>query len=335
MAQARHRSSFSYTLDSDGRLVAARRGARQAGLEPVQTVAGSVTTDAQNRLAYDIEQPLQAGTPSRVVFDGAWRLTPEHRLVFAARRRGGAQPGAAVSATLTRAGARTLTAAIERRGQAPAELTLTGAWQVDAQNRLTFLVDRGGRAERLTLRGAWRVGPDHELAYEYRHALEGRRGHSVRMLRFDGAWSLGRAGRLRYALEGSDDAALELRGSFEPGPVDAVDGRLAFRLGAAVSRTRSDQGRLVLSGGWKIGRDRSVSFDIPAAGGRRGTLRFAASASGGSGQTFDVELAAPQGARLRIAVRFSRRLFRDTRLFLQASRDGRESAVLGGVQLDF
>ncbi len=240
-----------------------------------------------------------------------------------------------LSGSVPRAESRALAVSVAGRGTSGATLTLSGQWRVDARNRLTFLVDRGGRTDRLTLRGGWHVGPDHALAYQYRQALEGRRGISVRTVRFAGAWSLGRVGRLRYSLEGSDDAALELRGSLAPARMDASERAVGFRLGGAVSRSPGQPPRLMLTGQWRVQPDRSITFEIPAAGGRRGTLRFAAAAVTRAGQRLEVDRAAPRGERIGVAVRFTTRAFRDGRFFLQASRAGRDTAVLGGVQVDF
>lgn len=334
MARARHHRSLTYALDAQRRLVITDGGARRPGLSPVQVLAGRVTTDAGNRIVYELERPVD-GVPSRVVFEGAWRLTPQQTVEFTGRRTDGPRGAFTLFGSVSRAEANALAVSVAGRGASGATLTISGRWRVDAQNRLTFLVDRGGRTDRLTLRGGWHVGPDHELAYQYRQALEGRRRISLRTVRFAGAWSLGRVGRLRYSLEGSDDAALELRGSLAPARMEASERAVGFRLGGAVSRSPGQPPRLSLTGQWRVQPDRSIAFEIPSAGGRRGTLRFAAAAATRAGQRLEVDLAVPRGERVGVAVRFTKRAFRNGRLFLQASRAGRDTAALGGVQVDF
>ncbi|MDP3766864.1 MAG: hypothetical protein Q8S13_02510, partial [Dehalococcoidia bacterium] len=260
MATARFRSGFSYALDSARRLVITQPGARRAGLAPVRVAEGRVITDRGHRIVYELERPLDPAGPSRVAFDGMWRMSPEHAVEFTGQRTDGPRGGFTLAGSVVTARARALIISLAGEGRAAPVLSLAGRWQVDAANRLSFLVDRGGRTDRLTFRGAWQLGPDHELAYQYREALEGRRGVRVRTLRFDGAWALGPGGRLRYSLEGSDDQALELRGSLEPARIEASGGKLGFRVGAR---------RFTLSGQWKLHPDRTVSFEIPVSGGRR------------------------------------------------------------------
>ncbi|MBI2104449.1 MAG: hypothetical protein HYT90_02540 [Candidatus Omnitrophica bacterium] len=340
MRRPRARARLRYAFDDENRLVIRERRPLAERAQPVRILEGTVSADGGNRLVYRAQMPtgISRSGPRAIALDGTWALTPAHDLALTlhetvARDR----QTLYLKGALAKAEAHALVFALRRqdgRADASQTLTLSGRWQADARNRLTFLVGKGdGSEERLTLGGGWEVGPDHELQYRYRRrALRGREEH---VLAFAGAWEVAAAGRLLYRLEGSADSAFEFRASLQRPGLSAREGRLVYQVGIGLSRGRTRQQRVALFGAWKLNRDLSVSFEVPYAGGRVRSLRFEGTYALTPQDRVAVALWGPGGEPLGLTVTFTRDLVPDASLFVRLRRDERERSLVGGVQVRF
>ena len=337
MSPVRHRRSLRGAEEDRRRATAAEL------LRGRHVLEGTLTTDARNRLVYQAEVPAAkdaAGAPRTVALDGTWRLTRDHQLTFTARSASG-RPRKTVSlrGTLAEADANALTFELDRgegqRGARAQRLTLSGRWEADARNRLTFLVARAdGGEDRLTLQGGWEIGPRHALRYRYRRrTLSGRAEEHA--LIFDGAWDIPRAGRLAYRLLGSSASAFEFRASLGTPSLRAKEGRLVHEVGIELARGVRRTRRVTLFGTWKLHRDLSVSFEIPYRDGRIEAIRFAGGVALSPRDQLSVALRVGRGERLGLTVTFTRELVPDANLFLRVRHDDEERAVVGGVRVRF
>ncbi len=312
-------------------------------LHPKHIFEGRFSIQNHNKLTYVLSKTGQAapqGGRETIVLDGTWKLTPGHELVLAMREsKDRHNQIITLKGALVQAEANGLVFALKQDAGDVVfsqRLTLSGRWAADAQNRLTFLVEKAqGAEDRLTLQGGWEVGPHHELFYRYRQLVNRRRFSEERALIFDGSWDIARNGRLAYRLLGTDTSVFEFRASLQSPSLRAAEGRLAYQVGIGLSQGRSQKQRVVLFGAWKINRDLSVSFEIPYAEGRVGTLRFETAAALNRRDSVTVALANDRRQKVGIAVTFTRKLNQDTDLFLRLKRSSEESSVLGGVQVRF
>jgi hypothetical protein len=328
------RSTVRYELDEHNRLVVHELAADR--LVPARTVVGRISAGRGNTFVYEA-RGQRGRKPYRVELDGAWKLLKDHSLAFAVHQAADVAGSTLfLRGTLARPDAHALTVALRRaesRGQAANRLSLTGWWQADAANRLSFLVDRAGQdPDRLTLQGGWEVGPRHELVYRFRDRADRRREHE---LIFGGVWDIPGPNRLAYRLSGADTAAFEFAASLASRTVRAQEGKIAFDVGIGVVRTRSRLRRVTLFGDWRLQRDLSIAFEIPYAEGRVQGIRFEAVFSAGRGTQVAASLRTGLGEKLGLTLTLSRQLFRDTSLFLRVRKDAREQAVIGGVQTRF
>jgi len=302
------------------------------------------TVDDSNRLLIE-DLPDARGSrlalERRVRVDGTWRLTSNHDLALTIdgagrrERRTISLKGAVVSAE-----AHALVFALRQRDderlRAAQRVTLSGRWQADARNRLTFLVDKADGAEdRLTFQGGWEVGKRHELVYRYRQRAGQRRRREEHTLVFAGAWDITRASRLVYRLAGSTRSAFEFRASVRSPSLLARDGRIVYDVGVSVSQGRLQRRQVALVGTWKLHRDLSVSFEVPYAGGRVRAIRFEGEAALGARDRVAVALHAGRREAIGVTVLFTRDLVRDARLFLRLRQDAQEALVIGGLQVRF
>ncbi|MBI3330649.1 MAG: hypothetical protein HYZ96_00895 [Candidatus Omnitrophica bacterium] len=337
------RSRLRYAFDDENRLVVRERRPLAERIQPVRIIEGTVTTDGGNRLVYRADTPAgvrDGSRPHPIRLDGTWALTPQHDLALTLHETGARDRHTLyLKGALVAAGAHSLTFALRRqdgRADASQAVTLSGRWQADARNRLTFLAQQAdGSEDRLTLGGGWEVGPHHELQYRYRRRAVRGRGREEQVLAFAGAWELAAADRLVYRLEGSSDSAFEFRASLQRPSLNAREGRLIYQAGIGLSQGKTRQQRVILFGAWKLNRDLSVSFEVPYAEGRVHALRFEGTYALTSRDRLAVALWDSRGEPLGLTVTFSRELVPDAGLFVRLRRDERERSVIGGVRIRF
>ena len=232
-----------------------------------------------------------------------------------------------------------LVVSLWRRGRAGGfasqTLSLSGRWQADARNRLMFLASKSdGSEDRLVFDGAWTVDRRHQLRYRYEQAQAGR-GRATHTLRFAGTWGIRPDSQLAYRLDVTSRSAFEFQAALQSATLNAREGKIAYQVGIRLSNGRLVKQRVTLFGAWKLNRDLSVSFEMPYLDGRRRALTFKGAYAFLTRHTVSVQLMSRQGEPLGVAVTFSRSFLDDAQLFLRLQRVGRETQVLGGVQVRF
>ncbi len=333
-----------YRLDELNRLIVSEREQARGRLQPVRILDGSLRTDPGNRLVYHVETTSPPDDPAAhqvFNFDGTWKLTRDHALALALHEgRRQARQTLYLKGALVNAEVNALVFALQRhQGEdlaAAQQLTLSGRWQADARNRLTFLARKAqGREDRLTLQGGWDVGPRHELLYRYRQRSTLRRRREEQTIGFAGAWDITSAGRLVYRLSGSTDSAFEFSAGLQSPSVVAREGRIVYDVGIGLSGGVVGRRRVTLVGAWKLHRDLSVSFEVPYADGRVQAIRFEGTYAFGSRNRIALSLQTSRREPLGLTVTFTRELFPDAELFLRLRQDAQERSALGGVTVRF
>ncbi len=335
-------AKLRYEFDRASRLVI--RDPADA-LRPTRVLEGTVTTDRQNRLQYQFATPPAGDLPRTLILEGRWKLTRNHDLSLTLNEQ--ADPSARSTllfkGALVRAEAKALVFAVQRRegGEGEPErqeLTLSGAWDADARNRLTFLVDHAdGPPDRLTFQSGWEVGRAHELLYRYRRYDRPRRAWEEQTLVFDGHWDLSESRRLIYRVEGSDTSAFSFTAKLQSPSLIAKDGRVVYQVGLGLTRSETNVRRVALLGAWKIGRGAAVSFEIPYARGRVQGLRLEGAWRLSDRDQVSVTLQDARGEPWGATVLFTRALAAKSNasLFVRLQKTAEERSVLAGVQVRF
>lgn len=338
----RTRSTHRELLDDLKRLAGAGQAPLSERLRPLRVIEGSVTTDRANRLVYDVAASHEAAEglqPKRVTLDGAWRLGANHDLELRLSKTGVRGPRTiALRGAIVQARSNSLVFALRGRDDASLlraqRLALSGRWQADRHNRLTFLVEKSrGEEDRLTLAGAWAVGAHHELLYRYRQLSAGRPKEHT--LTFTGAWDIAGANRLVYRLSGSPESAFEFSASVQSRALQAREGRLAYQVGIRTAGGSTHREHVALFGAWKLHKDASVSFEVPYADGRIQAIHLQGAAALGPREQAAVALRTRRGEPLGLTLTLTRQMRRDAGLFVQARRDGEERSIMGGVRVRF
>ncbi len=271
--------------------------------------------------------------------DERWRLTPEHELQVGVREAGSRWRWRHLNATLTSTSAHALTIALQQRGQdgrlTSQRVALSGRWQADRHNRLTFLVAKAdGTVDRLTFAGAWE-SDGQELRYQYARRDGTERIIGRHALAFAGAWELSRATRLIYRLEGATDSAFVFRAAVRTPSLNARDGRIVYDVGVELSQHRRVRRRVTLFGVWKLHRDLSVSFEASRPRGRRLSLRFQGTVALTTRDAVTIALWDQDRRALGLSVTFERRWTKDAEWFLRLQRAGKEAEAMAGIRVRF
>ncbi len=221
---------------------------------------------------------------------GRWKLTGSHEISY---RETGARKSAALKGTLVAAEPGALVIAVSTREDAERSVTgtvkLSGRWELDNKNRINFYVRRElQKPDKLVFQGAWEVNRNHEVVYTYRtrEVLRGR-GKNRKLTRasegklvFKGRWEITEKNYLTYLLEGKDDSAFRVRGTFETQSIRAKAGAIRYRAGIEYRTSRGAEKRVLrtitLLGKWKLSRALALFFEIEYARGRRSQITVGA-----------------------------------------------------------
>lgn len=332
-------ASVRYEFDEANRLMI--HDVREA-LQPRRVVEGRVTIDGRNRLQYRARRaPGTAGRAavSDVLLDGVWRLSPRHELgMMLHPTQTHDRQELFVRGSIVEATANALVVSLAQRqgdGRLGSQrVALSGRWQADERNRLTFLVAKSdGTEDRLVFDGAWEVNQRRQLVYRYEQPSSGRR-RAVRTLTLSGAWGVSTPARLAYRLSASDRSALLFEAAVQR--ADASAGRLDYTVGVRLSTGRTIRRTVTLFGQWTLRRNLSVSFELASPDGRRRRLAFQGALGSSDRRQLTVRLSQPDGGPLGASVTFSRAFLKnDARWFARLQRDDGDTQLLGGLQVRF
>lgn len=311
--------------------------------QPRRVVEGRLQLDRRNRLAYRTRTKSGSqGKPgeSDVLLDGAWTLSPTHELgLLLHPSEDGEGQAVFLRGSLVDAKDDALVVSLAHQGRdgrrASQRLSLSGRWQADEGNRLTFLVSKAdGTDDRLVFDGAWTVDRTQQLRYRYEQPpAPGRR--AVQTLAFSGAWDIRPGSRVAYRLGATDRSTFEFQAALQSPTLNAADGRIAYEVGVRLSDGQEVRRTVTLFGAWKLNRDLAVSFELAQPAGGRRRLAFEGTATVLTRNRITVQLSDSQGEPLGFSVTFSRSFLNDAEWFVRLQRGDGDTRLLGGVRIRF
>jgi hypothetical protein len=324
-----------YEFDPHNKLVV-----KGSGLRGVRKVLdGQFRISGKNQLTYHIKAPVPDNTksPHQLKLKGSWSLTKDHQLSFTLdkwrRETFGdqltiqgeiidVQKNLFMFATTTRTKQGLLSTYI---------LELTGSWQADALNRLTFKVEKeGGSFDSLTFNGAWQINKKYQIIYSYQKQALTQKDKEIHTLIFKGYWDIKDKARLSYVLDCDSSSGFDFRtsaGLFK-------DNYIKYELGIGLSGKKEALKRIVtLFGNWKIKKSLGLVFEVEQGGRRIQSIVFGAEAklTDRDSVSFNIRNSLNNkniGAELEL----SRDIFKqDGQAFLRLLQLKRESTVMIGI----
>lgn len=219
-------------------------------------------------------------------FKGEWELSPGHDLTYKERR---SEKEAGFKASLVAAEPDALVISVTMQEDENRTVTglvkLSGKWELDEKNRITFSVKRGlGRYDKLTFQGSWEINDNFQVTYtfETRQVLAGSGKHRRRVARttqelvFEGHWDISEKNSLTYMIGVDSDSEFRFRGTFGTQSILAKEGEIRYQVGVEFKTSRGATKRLTktvtLFGKWKLSDDLELSFEIECADGRRAAI---------------------------------------------------------------
>lgn len=334
----RKKEKISYEISPDNRLVI-RRG-DLAGYR--QVLDGRFTTDTGNNLIYQAKLPPgeRRGTrvSRRIKLTGRWSLDANHDLQLNLEGLSGpyGREKLRLAGEIFSAEKNKLVFAVRTRSgdgrRSTYLLKLTGCWQEDENNRLTFRVEKGHRKhDTLTFDGIWEVNRSHQIIYRYRKYRPGGKTAGEKRIIFRGHWDIRNRKRLCFWLDLEEKSGFEFKVSLNPVRTGAPEGKISFRVGIGVSRRREPVRKTVtLYGRWRVGRRAGLYFEIEPSRGRRKKLLLGGNYRINKANDIEFTLSNRRGKVLAAGVTLKRKFFKDEALaFLKLRKAGDESAVEG------
>ncbi len=260
------KSQTKYLTDKSNRLIIKRNRKRII-------TYGKFSHDKNNQLTYWLNETpswhSQYDLPAKISFKGSWKLNPNHDLEFILKATKEQRKGdtLAIKGEVISAENNSLVfefATRDKNGLSHLQLIkLTGSWQADEFNRITFIVKKRSLPDTITFEGIWQISRNQQLEYSYEKTELKRKTKIIKTINFTGFWQINSAHRLTYILSKSSNSYFEFRGQIESPNLYPEEGVIKYRLGIGVKQGSMPQDRIVsLFGSWKIQRNLGVVFQM-------------------------------------------------------------------------
>ncbi len=300
------------------------------------------TIDASNSLV--ITQSFKKKHTKKVVIDGTWTLTPEHDLRFHVL---GSDPSDSAktlifSGSIENIGGNKLSFRIRDceglSGFKTSTVQLTGRWQADKDNRITFHVAKNkGIYDVLRFQGAWQVSRKNEIIYKYKEIARKKRVKKENTLTFKGHWELKR-NKLVYSLQGALNSFFEFKAALRSKSLRASDGVIKYLVGIKYSSGKSKRNRkqvVAIHGTWKFGKNLKLGYEVEYSWKNKRTIFFQISELFAKGNVLTLSLRNSAAEPLGLKLTFRKAFKDDAELFLTLGKYASESRITGGLRVKF
>lgn len=348
----RVRNRNSYKADNTNRLIIRRE-------HKTLITDGRFSIDKNNRLIYWLNAPepwrRQYNLPHKISFRGNWQLNPNYDLELILDRTKGQSEGEhlVLKGEIVSTDRDTLVFAVkslDSRGQTHTQLLkLSGFWQTDEYNRISFSVKKKISPDILTLEGIWQVNKNQQIIYTYEKTDLKTKTKYVRTLTFSGFWQIDSTKRLTYILEHSSVSRFDFRVQLESPNLYPQEGIIKYRLGIGLkglspsklirSSAKGTVPTKIISlyGTWKFSRKAGLSFEMDYGSGKLKRIEFGADIylNNKDEVTFSItnKRKEPLGIFITFTHKFLKRYTAET--FLRLKTSEKEKAVEAGLRIPF
>ncbi len=316
----RKKETVEYSIDPSGRLKIMR-----------VVLDGEFDIDKTNTLTYRIKQPVPSGTPQQLRLSGKWSLDNEHNLVLALDKENNPSAGKlTLAGEIIDARADELAFSITSKDFAGrthlSMLKLSGKWQVDTYNRLSFLIAKENDLyDTLTLVGAWEVNKQNQIIYTYTKAGLKRKEKITHSITFKGYWDITEKNRVSYVLNNELDSGF----NFQVSLGKPAKRGLEYELGIGL---KPEKKKLLLFGSWRIFERLGLLFEMPYEEGKIRSIIFGAECRIANGTNLELRLRNNLHKELGINLKLSKSILNGCGdAFLQALKEGQKVTVRAGL----
>ncbi|MBU0504067.1 MAG: hypothetical protein KKG43_06750, partial [Candidatus Omnitrophica bacterium] len=228
---------------------------------------------------------------------------------------------------------------VDKNGQSHFQiLKLSGKWQADENNRLTFLVDKKETPDILTLEGAWEINQNQQITYTYETTETRKKPNVLNTLTFEGFWCITDRDRIGYILSKGSKSRFDFKVQVESADLHPKQGVIKYRLGIGIREGNKDRQKIIsLYGTWKFSRNLGLEFVMDYGQGRIKAIEFGSEVNLSRKDRITFSLInrekEPLGMKLIFTHRFLKEL--DAEAYLKLKANYKESGVEAGVKLPF
>ncbi|MDP2941131.1 MAG: hypothetical protein Q8N85_02600 [Candidatus Omnitrophota bacterium] len=324
---------IKYEFDPHNRLIAesAFRGIRKV-------LDGQFKISAHNLLTYHVKTPFPADikAPHQLKLRGTWSLTEDHqlRLTLDQWRRPTFGDQLTLRGEILDVKKNSLLFAVKTRTKdgLPSMylIELAGAWQANAQNRLTFRVNKENNgSDALNFEGSWQVDENYQIIYRYFQKQLTRKVKEIHTLTFQGYWDIQDKTRLSFVLDVNSDSRFDFNttlGIFK-------DNYIKYELGVGLSSVRQPAKQTVtFFGRWQIKKNIGLVFAVEREGRQIQQIVFGAQAKLANTGAVSFYLRNSLNQDIGAELKLSRDMFGgDGQAFLRLLKEKRELAILVGA----
>ena len=326
------KEKIAYEIDPHNRLIAKKRGTASGVTGYRQVLDGRFKIDKGNSLTYHIKKSSDSDIPQQVKLSGDYSLDKDRNLVLTLNKWNNQVQGnkLIIKGQLLDAKDDELSFTVGTRDSAGNKaiyiLKLSGAWQADKHNRLSFNVTKEkGATDTLTLEGAWKVNNNNEIVYTYTKSRLKTKENIINTLTFKGHWDITEKNRISYILNKEINSTFD----FKVGFIRTTKSGLEYQINIGVTPVTK---KLTFSGKWKLSKRLGLLFEMPYRGGKVQGIAFGATCRLNENSTLDFKLKNRRGENIGTSLKLSRKILKDQgEAYIQTLKEGKELSLLAGI----
>ncbi len=205
-------------------------------------------------------------------------------------------------------------------------MRLSGSWQADEYNRLTFNVEREkGNADCLTFEGIGQVNKQNQVVYSYQREGLKRKEKITRTISFKGYWDIFDKYRISYVLNDKLGSQFD----FKISAGNYFRGMLVYTVGiGGIPKSKV----ITLFGKWQVDKKLGLLFEMEYERGRSKSISFGADIKLGEGYDLCLQLKNSANRDLGVELKLSRKILEGQgEAFIRALASKREVALIAGA----
>jgi len=328
----RKKEKISYEIDPHNRLIVKKTGkvSRVAGYRKI--LDGRFKIGKDNSLIYHIKKSSQIDVPQQIKLSGSYSLKNDKNLVFTLNKWNNQVQGNKfiIKGRLLDAKDDELSFTVGTRDSDGNRkiyiLKLSGAWQANKHNRLSFNVKREkGAIDNLTLEGSWKINNNNEIIYTHTESHLKRKVNILNTLTFKGHWDISKKNKISYILNKDINSGFD----FEVGFVRALKSGIEYKISiGGVPKEKT----VTLSGRWKLNKKLGLLFEVPYEKSRIKAITFGADCKLTKKDTLEFRLKSALNEDLGASLKLSRKILKDQgKAFIEALKQGKEVSITAGI----
>ena len=329
----------AFFVDKNNRLVIKRK--KESFLPQ-----GYFSVDSDNRLVYWLNEPRTWRTtyqfPDKIIFSGLWKINSNYdlELELEQKEQVSKKERLTLKGKILSCEKDQIVFEIQTINNNGLDsfylLKLSGRWQADEYNRLTFLITKKDSPDIFTFQGSWQLNKNQQIAYTCEKTNLKTKSKVLHTLNFSGYWQITSAERITYILSTGANSRFDFKAQLESPNIRPKEGSIKYRLGVGIRQPKKEKAKIItLYGAWKFSRKAGLIFEMDYRNGFISRLEFGAEVNFDRNNQIAFRLLTKDGKPLGMSLTFTHKLLKELNgeLFLRLKRYREESGVDAGVRI--